>query len=157
MAAIRQLSLNEFLDSQALFFSNRHFVVILVDARGSGASGGNRTSELSPDEVTDLGELAAWAAHQPWSNGRVGTYGVSYDGGTAELALASTPSGVRAAVPLFVDQDIRAYTWPGGVLSKTFLSSTSAVTSAMDRNDVCGTFAPTAAEFPSPCPTLPSR
>lgn len=75
-------------DKQTAYFNQRRFAVLAVDARGSGASGGNRKMEWSPDEVADMGEVAAWAARQPWSNGRVGTFGISYDGNAAELAAA---------------------------------------------------------------------
>jgi predicted acyl esterase len=47
-----------------------------------------------------MGEVAAWAARQPWSNGRVGTFGISYDGNTAELAAAVDQPAIRAVMPL---------------------------------------------------------
>ena len=75
-------------DKQRAYFNTRHFAVILVDARGSGAAGGHRVMEYSPAEIADLGEIAAWASTQPWSSGRVGTFGESYDGNTAELPAA---------------------------------------------------------------------
>ncbi|MXW55889.1 MAG: CocE/NonD family hydrolase, partial [Gemmatimonadales bacterium] len=56
------------------------YALVLVDGRGSGASFGIRRFELAEDEVTDYGEVADWIADQPWSNGRVGAYGVSYAG-----------------------------------------------------------------------------
>jgi putative CocE/NonD family hydrolase len=62
----------ELEDSQSAYFNQRHFAVLAVDARGSGASGGDRVMEWSPAEVTDIGEVAAWAARQPRSNGPVG-------------------------------------------------------------------------------------
>jgi len=75
--------------------------VVLVDARGSGASGGKRVVEYSPAEVADMGEVAAWIARQAWSSGRVGTFGVSYDGNTAELGTSQTPhDGVCASLTL---------------------------------------------------------
>ena len=77
LVALHQASPPEELeDKQAAYFNERHFAVIAVDARGSGASGGNRVIEWSPAEVADMGEVAAWATRQPWSNGRVGTFGI---------------------------------------------------------------------------------
>src|SRR5208283_1650344 len=55
-------------DRQVVYFNQRRFAVLLVDARGSGASGGNRMIEYSPAEIADMGEVAAWPAQQPWSN-----------------------------------------------------------------------------------------
>jgi hypothetical protein len=54
-------------DEQTDYLNARHFVVMGVDARGSGASGGHRETEFSREEIADLGELASWAAQQPWS------------------------------------------------------------------------------------------
>ena len=101
MVALHQAEVPEELeDKQAAYFNQRHFAVLAVDARGSGASGGNRKVEWSPAEVADMGEVAAWAARQPWSNGRVGTFGISYDGNTAELAAAVDQPAIRAVMPL---------------------------------------------------------
>ncbi len=41
--------------------------------------------ELGPREIADYGELIDWVAAHPWSNGRVGAYGTSYEGQAAEL------------------------------------------------------------------------
>jgi len=91
---------------ELLYFSRHGFAVIIADARGSGASGGDRITELSPDEITDLGELIDWAARQPWSNGRVGTFGVSYLGNTAELAAVSNHPALRAVATFYNDFDM---------------------------------------------------
>ena len=48
-----------------------------------------------------MGEVAAWAAVQPWSNGLVGTFGVSYEGNTAELAAVPNQAAIRAVMPLY--------------------------------------------------------
>jgi uncharacterized protein len=39
-----------------------------------------------------------WAASQPWSTGRVGMWGKSYDGWTQVMAMANKPKGLAAAV-----------------------------------------------------------
>ena len=93
MVASHLVQPDVYLYHQGMFFNGQHFAVMYVDARGTGASGGTRITEYSPDEIADLGEMAEWAAHQPWSNGRVGTFGISYDGNTAELsAVPHSPS-----------------------------------------------------------------
>jgi len=43
--------------------------LVLVDARGSGASFGTRTTGLDEREIADYGEVIDWIAAQPWSNG----------------------------------------------------------------------------------------
>jgi hypothetical protein len=70
----------------------------VADARGTGASFGTRTGELSEREIKDYGELIDWIAAQPWSNGRVGVYGTSYEGQAAELT-AGLGNPHLAAVP----------------------------------------------------------
>jgi uncharacterized protein len=65
-------------DEQTDYLNQRHFVVVVADTRGSGGSSGHRETEFSKELISDLGELVNWTAIQPWSNGRVGTFGNSY-------------------------------------------------------------------------------
>jgi putative CocE/NonD family hydrolase len=58
-------------------FNREGFAVVIVDARGTGASFGNVTIPWSPDEVADYHEVIAWIAAQDWSNGKVGALGIS--------------------------------------------------------------------------------
>jgi len=137
--ALHQVSVpDEIEDRQAAYFNERRFVVLAVDARGSGASGGNRVIEWSSDEVADMGEVAAWAARQPWSNGRVGTFGISYDGNTAELAAAAGQPVIRAVMPLYDNFDVLWAIQSGGVALSRQIQGWSNAVAAMDRNDVCG-------------------
>ena len=53
------------------------FVVLQVDARGSGMSPGY-LDPFSPLEIRDYYDAIEWAARQSWSNGKVGLAGVSY-------------------------------------------------------------------------------
>jgi putative CocE/NonD family hydrolase len=128
----------DLFDKQVAYFNQRHFAVLLVDARGTGASGGNRVIEYSPAEVLDMGEVAAWAGRQPWSNGRVGTFGISYEGNTAELAAIPRQPAVRAVMPLYGTFDNWENIGEGGVAFQSFLHEWSNIIAALDRNDVCG-------------------
>jgi predicted acyl esterase len=58
--------------------------------------------EHSPAEVADMGEVAARVARQPCSNGRVGTFEISDEGNTAELAAIPDQPAVRALMPLLL-------------------------------------------------------
>jgi uncharacterized protein len=105
-------------------FGTRGYALVLVDARGSGASFGTRTGELSPDELDDYGEVLDWIGAQPWSNGRVGSYGVSYDGDTAELMARAGSKHLVAIAPLFSDFDTyRQLAYPGGIYLNGFFDS----------------------------------
>jgi hypothetical protein len=138
MVVLHLLHPSDLVDKQRAYFNDRRFAVINVDARGSGASGGHRVVEYSPAEIADMGEVAAWAAQQGWSNGRVGTYGVSYDGNTAELAAAANQPATRAVMPLYDDFDCQALIQPGGVAIRGFIEQWSKLVAALDRDDVCG-------------------
>src|SRR6202050_2714246 len=139
LTALRQMDLNEVLaKEQTEYFSQRQFAVLAVDARGSGASGGNRAMEWSPAEVADIGEVAAWAAKQSWSNGRVGTFGISYDGNAAELAAAAGQPAIRGVMRLYDTFDVLWAIQAGGVALSRQIQEWSDAIAAMDRDDVCG-------------------
>lgn len=53
------------------------YAMVVVDVRGTGASFGSRPMPLPPEEVRDGAEVVDWIIAQPWSNGVVGTTGVS--------------------------------------------------------------------------------
>lgn len=115
------------------------YALVVVDARGSGASFGERRFELAEDEVRDYGEVVDWIIGQPWSNGRVGAYGVSYAGNTAEMLAVNIHPAVKAVAPLFNDFDNFGHlVFPGGLLDIGFLEGWSQGVALMDRNDVCG-------------------
>jgi hypothetical protein len=138
MLALHQVHAADLIDKQRAYFNGRRFAVALVDARGSGASGGKRVVEYSPAEVADMGDVAAWIAQQPWSTGRVGTFGVSYDGNTAELAAVPNQAAIRAVMPLYDDFDTQVLIQPGGVALRGFVQQWSDLVAALDRDDVCG-------------------
>ena len=137
LVALHQVRAESLVDQQGAYFNQRHFAVMVVDARGSGASGGDRPVEYAPAEVADMGEVAGWASVQPWSNGRVGTFGVSYDGNMAELAAVANQSAIRAVMPLYDDFDTQALIQPGGVPLSGIVQQWSDLVAALDRDDVC--------------------
>jgi putative CocE/NonD family hydrolase len=120
-------------------FNEAGYAVVKVDARGSGASTGSRQIEWSPDEVEDYGEVVDWIVAQPWSNGRVGGYGVSYEGNTAEVLASTGREAVKAVAPLYDDFDPSVgIAYMGGVLNEYFISQWGKFNSMLDRSDVCG-------------------
>ena len=114
------------------------YAYVTVDVRGSGASFGQWYIPWSPEEIGDLGEVVDWIVAQSWSNGRVGTFGVSYDGNTAEMVAALNHPAVKAVVTQYSDFDVYAYLLrPGGVYNQWFLESWHEFTQQLDANDVC--------------------
>ena len=121
--------------------NERGYILVVVDARGTGASFGVSEAPWSVDEVQDYREVVDWVVAQPWSNGRVGSYGVSYEGNTALLLGSVEHPAVKVVVPRFVDLDpYRSPGRPGGVLTDTFLKSWHEQNAALDANNICGLF-----------------
>ncbi|MCZ2153719.1 MAG: CocE/NonD family hydrolase [Bryobacterales bacterium] len=74
------------------------YVVMVQNVRGRFSSGGAWHGFL--DDQNDGYDTVAWIAAQPWSNGKVGTVGFSYSGGTQHaLALSNAPA-LAAMVPV---------------------------------------------------------
>jgi putative CocE/NonD family hydrolase len=126
-------------DEQTDYLNERHFVVVLADTRGSGASSGHRETEFSPELISDLGDLVNWVASQPWSNGRVGTFGNSYEGATAELTAVTNPPALKAVAPISSQFDAGMLIFPGGIYNEKFVQSWSAIIKELDQGDVCVT------------------
>ena len=115
------------------------YALVLVDARGSGASFGSRPYERSIEEATDYGEIVDWIVAQPWSDGNVGAYGISYAGNTAELLLMNRHPSVKAIAPLFNDFDNYSHlAFPGSALEAGPLERWGNRIRKMDQNDLCG-------------------
>lgn len=79
---------------QGHYFASRGYVFIMADCRGANDSEGVLYFYIN--DSRDGHDLVEWIARQPWSNGAVGTYGVSH-GGTAQFATAlARPPHLRA-------------------------------------------------------------
>ncbi|UJP10705.1 CocE/NonD family hydrolase [Microbacterium sp. KUDC0406] len=97
-------------------FNDAGLALVVADARGTGASFGSRDGELGEGEIADFNELIDWAASWPWSNGRIGVYGTSYDGQAAELVARHRNPHLAAVAALFSPNDpYRQLFYPGGV------------------------------------------
>ncbi len=115
------------------FFVARGYAWIDVDVRGSGASTGVWHSPWSPLEVEDGREILDWIAAQPWSNGKVGTTGNSYDGTAAELMATLGHPALLACAPRCSLYDV--YTdiaYPGGLRLEWFTDAWTRANQALD-------------------------
>jgi hypothetical protein len=105
------------LDVEAVnrHFAARGYAALTVDFRGLGSSGGVARLPFDPQEARDGHEAVEWIARQPWCDGHVGMWGVSY-GGISALAVAATrPPHLRAIVPIHACADIyHDFVAPGG-------------------------------------------
>ncbi len=94
----------------ATWFASRGYAVVFQDCRGRGKSQGQYVKYLS--DGLDGYDCCAWLTRQTWSNGRVGTMGLSYAAHTqGALASAGAP-GVAAMV---VDSGGFADAYQGGI------------------------------------------
>ena len=70
----------------------RGYTFVMVDLRGFGGSTGC-LDWGGPGEQADVVKAVEWAAAQPWSTGKVGMYGKSYDGVTGLIGVNEQPAG----------------------------------------------------------------
>jgi putative CocE/NonD family hydrolase len=106
------------------FFVSHGYAVAVVDVRGTGASFGTWSLPWAQDELKDYGEIVDWIVAEPWSNGKVGAFGNSYGGTSAQLLAAANRPAVKAVIPRHYEFDV--YTdnpFPGGILNDWFLKS----------------------------------
>jgi uncharacterized protein len=116
------------------FWVTHGFARVLVDERGTGASFGH--VHYGKATLGDLRQMVDWVVAQPWSNGRVGAIGNSYEGTTAELLAACGHPAVRAVMPLF--SDFNYYTdliRPGGVFNDWLIHTWGLETRRMDAGE----------------------
>lgn len=88
---------NEYNLSEAMHSASEGFVGLVANSRGK------RHSQAPVEPYEHDGEDAAavidWIASQPWSNGRVGMYGGSYDGFTQWAAAKHHPEALTSIMP----------------------------------------------------------
>lgn len=119
------------------FFTGRGYALVLVDVRGTGASFGTWPYPWHEDCHEDAYEVVDWIVNQPWSNGRVGAYGVSYMGNTAELLAAIQHPAVKAAIPMFNHPDPYAdIAFPGGLFNERFIREWGRLGADLDSNQL---------------------
>jgi putative CocE/NonD family hydrolase len=94
----------------ANLFASHGYAVVFQDCRGRGKSDGKYVKYLS--DGLDGFDCCAWIIRQGWSNGRIGTMGLSYAAHTqGALASAGAP-GVKA---MFMDSGGFSNAYQGGI------------------------------------------
>jgi putative CocE/NonD family hydrolase len=87
------------------YFAEHGFAGCRVDVRGTGSSDGVALDEYARNETLDGVELVAWLAAQPWCNGAIGMWGISYGGFTAIQVAAERPPALKAIAPMYATDD----------------------------------------------------
>jgi putative CocE/NonD family hydrolase len=132
----------DFKDFQP-FFTGHGYALVIVDVRGTGASFGKWPHPWPEESIEDARQIVDWIVAQPWSDGQVGGYGISYLGTTAELLAALDHPAVKCLVPMFNHPD--AYldiAFPGGIFDQRFVEAWGRFDHALDRNQVPEEFGP---------------
>ena len=99
--------------ADANFFAPRGYVFVAYDARGRYDSQG-QAYLYGPQDGKDLSVMQTWAAHQAWSDGKIGMYGGSYLGFIQwEGALQQNPN-LTALIPQVSPDDHYDNVYPSG-------------------------------------------
>jgi uncharacterized protein len=97
----------------------RSYAVVVEDVRGRYSSGGNFLAYQQ--EGHDGYDTIEWAASQPWSNGAVGTFGLSYPGAVQWLAAVETPPHLKAMVPAMTFSTPQNFFYAGGTWDMSWI------------------------------------
>jgi predicted acyl esterase len=92
----------------------RGYTFVMVDLRGFGGSTGC-LDWTGPGEQADVVKAVEWAASRPWSSGKVGMYGKSYDGVTGLIGVNEAPKGLAAVVSQEPVYDLYRYLYGDGM------------------------------------------
>ncbi len=96
------------------------YVCIRVDARGVCKSPGIQ-APFSVQEAEDYYDAIEWAGTQPWSNGNVGLWGMSYLAMTQHNVASLQPPHLKAMIALGTDADIyNEALYGGGIFGEGF-------------------------------------
>lgn len=87
------------------YLAQRGYAGCRLDIRGTGSSPGIAFDEYTPAETQDGYDAVEWLAAQPWCNGKVGMWGISYGGFTAIQVAMLQPPHLRAIVPMYATDD----------------------------------------------------
>ncbi len=85
-------------EREARYYAERGYNVVANDVRGRYGSEG--TWRLIADDPEDGYDVVEWIAAQSWSDGKVGTFGTSYPGGTQHALAEMKPPHLTTMIPI---------------------------------------------------------
>jgi len=95
------------------------YAVVVQDVRGRYSSDGVFYTFVN--EIDDGYDSVEWVASQPWCDGNVGMFGVSYVGATQWLTAKSQAPSLKAIVPGVTASDYHeGWAWQGGAFELGF-------------------------------------
>ncbi len=96
-------------------FAERGYHIIVQDVRGRFDSGGTYSPEIN--EAVDGKATLDWIAKQPWFNGALGTWGLSYLGYVQWAITGDAPPFLKAMVPIMSSPQHFSHTHPEGAFA----------------------------------------
>ncbi|MBV9175394.1 MAG: CocE/NonD family hydrolase [Chloroflexi bacterium] len=97
------------------WFAEHGYAVVYFDVRGTGNSGGSTQSIYSATEQRDAYEMVEWIARQPWCDGNVGMWGMSYGGVVQWQVGTQKPPHLKALVVGSSNDTVYGdWVYPGG-------------------------------------------
>jgi putative CocE/NonD family hydrolase len=91
--------------SRGEWLAARGYALCRLDIRGTGSSPGIALDEYTARETQDGFDAVEWLAAQPWCNGKVGMWGISYGGFTSIQVALLHPPHLAAIVPMMATDD----------------------------------------------------
>jgi len=102
------------------YLAGHGYASVRVDIRGTGDSDGLIDDEYTRQEQDDALEVIAWLARQPWCDGKVGMFGISWGGFNALQVAARRPPALKAIISIGSTDDRYATDvhYMGGCMTK---------------------------------------
>ncbi len=129
-----------------IFFARRGYAHAVCNARGTGRSEG-KWDLSGPQEIKDCYQVIEWLAAQPWCDGNVAMFGVSYFAWTQLLVAPLNPPHLKAIFcpwgstdfyrDIFYRGGLLAYKWPVG-WSQTSLTYANIRPANVSKNELGG-------------------
>ncbi len=89
------------------YFARRGYVIAKVDIRGTGSSEGTLPPrEYSEQELEDAVEIIDKLSRMPWSNGKIGMWGISWSGFNAIQVAMRQPPALKAILAVDASDDL---------------------------------------------------
>jgi len=100
------------------YFAGHGYACMRVDIRGSGDSDGYQGVFAMQQEQDDTLAVLQWIAAQPWSDGQVGMFGISWGGFQAIQTAYRAPPELKAIIPCSFAPDRYTYSqvYRGGAM-----------------------------------------
>jgi predicted acyl esterase len=103
------------------FLVRRGYVQVVANVRGTGKSGG-KYDFMGKQELQDTYEVIEWIAKQPWCDGKVGMFGVSYFAWIQVFVAALNPPSLKCIfAPHGLTDFYRDWIYRGGIFGYNFI------------------------------------